>query len=368
MKKNTRRKRKKEWNHGSRPPVGARPGTLVIPEGSDHPRISVMHYDESRVDERSIDEVEALRPFTSAAGVTWIDVQGLGHEGILRAIGDLFQIHPLALEDVVHTHQRPKTENYPNHQFIVLRMPNLDSDGKLDLEQMSIFLSSQYVLTAQEKYGDDFDPVRDRIRRGGGPIRANGADYLAYALIDRIVDGFYPILELIGERIELLEIEVLQGTDASVISRINDLKKELLSLRRAIWPLRDAVSTLIRDPNPFIGETVRVFLRDVWDHCAQLVDSIETYRDLASGLTNTYLSIVSNRTNEVMKVLTIMASIFIPLTFLAGVYGMNFDYMPELRWRWSYPILMGVMTAIGLALVFYFRRKGWLGGGGDDGV
>jgi magnesium transporter len=341
--------------------VGARPGTLVIPEGSDHPRIYVMHYDGTRSDERAIEDIKQLREYVNAPGVTWVDVQGLGDESTLRAVAELFHIHPLALEDVVHTHQRPKTENYPNHQFVVLRMPNVDAEGKLDLEQMSIFLAKKHVLTVQERYEDDFGPVRDRIRRGGGPIRANGADYLAYALIDRIVDGFYPVLEQIGERIEVMEIEVLEGGDTSVISRINELKKELLSLRRALWPLRDAVSTLIRDPNPYVGDSVRIFLRDVWDHCAQLVDSIETYRDLASGLMNTYLSIVSNRTNEVMKVLTIMASIFIPLTFLAGVYGMNFEFMPELHWRWGYPVLLVVMGVVGVGLLGYFRNKGWLG-------
>jgi len=322
-----------------------------------------MHYDDTSVEERSIVDPKELKPYADGRGVSWVDVQGLGDETTLRQIAELFEIHPLALEDVVHTHQRPKTESYPHHQFVVLRMPNVEADSRLDLEQMSIFLAKNHVLTVQERYEDDFGPVRDRIRRGGGPIRVNGADYLAYALIDRIVDGFYPVLEQIGERIEAMESEVLEGSDSSVISRINDLKKELLTLRRAVWPLRDAVSTLIRDPNPYIGDNVRVFLRDVWDHCAQLVDSIETYRDLASGLMNTYLSIVSNRTNEVMKVLTIMASIFIPLTFLAGIYGMNFEFMPELQWRWGYPVLLGVMTTVGVGLVAYFRRKGWIGRG-----
>jgi magnesium transporter len=324
----------------------------------------LIHFDETHSEEGEITDPAVLARYAHADGVSWIDVQGLGDEETLRAIAEIFQIHPLALEDVVHTHQRPKTENYANHQFIVVRIPSLDQDSKLDLEQMSIFLSKSYVVTVQEKYDDDFGPIRERIRRGGGPIRANGADYLSYALVDRVVDGFYPVLEQIGERIEALEAEVLEGGDSAVISKINELKRELLSLRRAVWPLRDAVSTLIRDPNPFIGDNVRIFLRDVWDHCGQLVDSIETYRDLASGLMNTYLSIVSNRTNEVMKVLTIMASIFIPLTFLAGIYGMNFEVMPELQWRWGYPVALAIMLLVGVGLLAFFRRKGWLGGGG----
>jgi magnesium transporter len=364
MKKTSRRKRKREWSYSSRPPEGSRPGTLVIPDGSDYPRVAVMHYDADRCEEVAITDVKELRRFANAEGISWVDVQGLGDESMLRTVAEIFHIHPLALEDMVHTRQRPKTEAYPSHQFIVLRMPNFDGESKLDLEQMSIFLSKNYVVTAQERYDDDFGPVRARIRRGGGPMRANGADYLAYAIIDRVVDGFYPVLESIGERIDALEVEVLEGNDSTIIGRINEIKKELLSLRRAVWPLRDAVSSLIRDPNPYVGENVRLFLRDVWDHCAQLVDSIETYRDLASNLTNTYLTILSNRTNEVMKILTIMASIFIPLTFIVGVYGMNFDVMPELRWRWGYAAVMGFMATVSIGLLVFFRRKGWLGGGG----
>jgi magnesium transporter len=361
MSRSSRRKRKREWNHAARPPEGARPGTLVIPEGSDSPRVAVMHYDATRCEEVTVSGVHDLRRFASADGIAWVDVQGIGDESMLRTIAEIFHIHPLALEDMVHTRQRPKAEPYPNHQFIVLRMPSFDRESKLDLEQMSIFLSKNYVVTIQERYDDDFGPVRERIRRGGGPMRANGADYLAYAIIDRVVDGFYPVLEHIGERIDALEVEVLEGGDGSVIGRINELKKELLSLRRAVWPLRDAVSSLIRDPSPYIGESVRLFLRDVWDHCAQIVDSIETYRDLTGNLTNTHLTILSNRTNEVMKVLTIMASIFIPLTFIVGIYGMNFEHMPELHWPWAYPAVLLGMLLLSLGLLGYFWRKGWIG-------
>lgn len=361
MRKRSRRKKDSGWSHAKRPPVGARPGTLVIPEGYEPPRIALIHFDQTNREERTIENPADLVKYATKAGVTWVDIQGLGDESVLRGVAEVFGIHPLALEDVVHTHQRPKTENYPNHQFIVLRMPNFDPESKLNLEQMSIFLSTNCVVTVQEFYEDDFGPIRDRIRRGGGPIRAHGADYLAYTLIDRIVDGFYPVLEDIGERLDALESEVLDGGDVAIIQKINELKKELLALRRAIWPLRDAVSSLIRDPNPYFSDEVRVFLRDVWDHCAQLVDAIETYRDLASNLTNTHLTILSNRTNEVMKVLTIMATIFIPLTFVAGVYGMNFDFMPELHWRWGYPAVMAFMFVVAVGLLIYFQRKGWMG-------
>lgn len=353
--------------HKRHPPVGARPGTLVIPEGAPPPRLHVFDYGPGHCQTTEIATVEEVRPFLASPSVTWVDVQGLGDEAMLREIGELFGIHSLALEDAVNVPQRPKYEAYEQHQLFITRMGWVASrELDLETEQVSIFLGDGFVLTLQERHGDLFDPVRERIRAGKGPIRRSGPDYLAYALIDTVIDGYYPILEQMGEYLEDLEEAIFTRARRADLRRVYHVKRQLLALRRAVWPQREAVNALIRDENPLVSQQVRIYLRDCYDHAVQVIDVTETFRELASNLMDMYLSAVSQRTNDVMKVLTIMASIFIPLTFLAGIYGMNFERMPELDTPWAYPALLAVMAVIALLMLVYFWRRGWLGARGDE--
>lgn len=341
--------------------VGARPGTLVIQKNAAAPIVRVIRFNEGSCDECELTELNGLKSQLAQPGVIWVDVCGLGDESILRKIGEIFALHPLALEDVVNVPQRPKVEAYDNHLLLITRMITLKEVAVLDAEQVSIFVGTNYVLTIQERAGDVFDPVRHRIRRGGGPIRKLGPDYLAYALLDVVIDAYYPILEQLGDFLEDLEDEVIRRPTITSLQKVYQAKRELLTLRRSIWPQRETINSLVRDDFEYISDPVRVYLRDTYDHCVQVIDATETYRELVSGLMDVYLSSVGNRQNEVMKVLTIMASIFIPLTFLAGVYGMNFENMPELHSKWSYPVVLGIMVAVAVGMLVYFRRKGWLG-------
>ena len=293
----------------------------------------------------------------------WVDVQGLGDEGVLRRLAEIFSIHPLALEDAVNAPQRPKTEAYEGQQLILTRMARLLDDGRLDVEQVSLFLGAGWLLTLQERQGDVFDPVRARLRAAKGMIRTSGADYLAYALVDTIVDGFYPVIESLGDQLVDLEDAVLANPTRDALRDIYTIKRELLALRRAAWPQREMLAMLLRDGSPYLSQAVALFLRDTLDHTVQVVDVTESYRELAGNLMDLHLSTTSNRTNDVMKVLTIMASIFIPLTFIAGVYGMNFDAMPELHARWAYPAVLATMVVVAVGMLIYFRRRGWLGDG-----
>ena len=343
------------------PPAGAMPGTLVPAEGATPPVIRLIAYSPEGVEERQIDDPEQLRPWVDGSGVAWVDVQGLGDEAVLRRLGEIFAIHPLALEDAVNIPQRPKSESYEAQHLFITRMTRIGDRQEIDGEQMSIFIGPHYILTLQERYGDMFDPVRRRIHAGKGLIRRMGPAYLAYALIDTVIDGYYPVAEAIGEQLYLLEEEILTRPSNRGLRRIHRMRRDLLALRRAVWPQREAVNALIREETPLVSDMVRQYLRDCLDHAVQIADVIETYRELTASLMDLYLSTVGQRTNEVMKVLTVMASIFIPLTFLAGVYGMNFEYLPELRLHWAYPVLLGVMLLIGLGMLFYFRRRGWVG-------
>mgnify|MGYP006313987323 CR=1 FL=1 len=343
------------------PPVGARPGALAIAAGAAKPRIHVIAYDAERYFESDVDDVAEVRRISSAHAVAWIDVQGLGDEKVLQQIGDLFALHPLALADVVNVPQRPKTESYEGQQLFICGMLRLDDKGDLHTEQVSAFIGKGHLLTFQEKHGDLFDPVRHRLRENVGLLRSSGADHLAYSIIDTIVDGYYPLLEVFGDQLDELEDQVVRRPKPDLLVRVHEVKRMLLLVRRSIWPLREALSSLIREPVPMVPDSARLYLRDTYDHCAQLVEMVESYRELVSELTNTYMSVMSNRTNDVMRVLTVVTTIFIPLTFVVGVYGMNFDYMPELRWRHGYFIVIGAMAALGLGLMLYFRLRGWLG-------
>lgn len=345
---------------------GTAPGTLRAPEVRrvEEVSIAVMEYDAEGVEEwraASIDEALARR---TRRRVAWIDIVGLHDVDLVQRLGETFGLHNLALEDVLNTGQRPKLEVYDDHLFVVMRL--LHRSAGLESEQISLFVGDGFLLTLQEIPGDVFDGVRDRIRHGRGRIRARGADYLAYAVIDSIVDNFFPVLEELGERLELLEEEVIDDPDQRTLRGIHAARKDLLALRRAAWPEREVVSALERLESPLVARETRVFLRDCYDHAVQILDLVETYRDLATNLLDLYLSTVSNRLNEVMKVLTVLASIFIPLTFLAGIYGMNFDTeasrwsMPELHWAWGYPAFWAVSILLAGALLLFFKRKNWL--------
>ncbi len=349
------------------PPVGARPGTLVMEPGALPPRIHMIRYRADGVEEGPVTDPETLGPPPAGQpGVIWIDVQGLGDEKILRRLGERFGLHPLALEDMVNAPQRPKIEDYPHQLLLITRMARLEGAFEVDAEQVGLVLGPGYVLSFQERYGDVLDPVRVRLREGLGPMRSSGADYLAYALLDTIVDGYYPVLEHLGEVLARLEEQILTRPGRRTLARLNRLKVVLLGLRRGIWPQREALNRLLRDGSQFMSPEVRMYLRDTYDHAAQVVDVVDSHLELVAGLLNTYLSALGNRTNEVMKVLTIMASIFIPLTFLAGIYGMNFEAMPELHSPWGYPALLVVMVLTAIGMLIYFRRRGWLGEPPDD--
>jgi magnesium transporter len=340
---------------------GAAPGTLIIEEDAAPPKIVLIDYNETIATRIQLLTPEACTPYLDTESVSWVDVQGLGSENILQRLGKVFKLHPLVLEDVVNVPQRPKVEDYDDQLVIIAQMvmPKPDGEG-FWIEQVSFVLGKHYLLTVQEEpLRDCFKPVRDRIRSNKGSVRKTGPDYLAYALLDAIIDGFFPVLEDYGERIEELEDEVLRNPTRQTLEKIYEVRRELLALRRSIWPQRNALNTLIRGESDLISPSVQIYLRDCYDHTIQVMDMVETYRELASGLMDVYLSSVSNKMNEVMKLLTVISTIFIPLTFIAGVYGMNFQYMPELQWKWGYFVCWGVMVAIAMGLCIFFWRRGW---------
>jgi len=347
------------------PPAGATPGALAPPVGEPAPKLQAMWYDLARQGERALagpDEIPAL--LTDSSLTVWIDVEGLGNLDVLREIGRLLEIHPLALADVVNVPQRPKVELYGDRVLFIGHMVRLTPTGEVDLEQVSIVLGPGFVASFQEKPGDVFDPVRERIRSPQMRIRRMRADFLAYALIDAVVDGYFPVIEKIGDDLDALEDEVMERPTPLTLERIHAIRRLLLQLYRLQWRQSEAIATLWRDEGCPVGEGVRVFLRDVHDHAFAVLDSIETFRDLSVGLMDVYLSSASNRLNEVMKTLTLVATVFIPLTFIVGVYGMNFEGMPELRWRFGYPLIWAIMVAIGVGILVWFHRRGWLGSGG----
>jgi len=347
-------------------PPGTPPGTLrpVEPGLAEKATMRVFDYDAQHVDEKIAKSAKECSEYVSSDTVTWIDVDRITDLDAIESLGKAFGLHPLALEDVLNVPQRPKLEEYEDHLFIALRM--VSPNGALEPEQVSMFLGRNYVITFQERPGDCFDPVRDRIRKAGGRIREEGADYLAYALIDAVVDGYFPVLEAEGERVEELEEEVVGQPSQDTLRQIRDIRRDLMALRRSAWPQRDAINALVRGDTPLVTDTTRPYLRDCYDHIIQVIDVLETYRELAGGLMEVYLSSLSNKMNEVMKTLTVVAAIFIPLTFIAGVYGMNFNpersrwNMPELNWAWGYPAVWVVMLAVLVGMLMLFRRKKWL--------
>jgi len=340
---------------------GLAPGTLNAPPDAVRPDgLQIIHYTATDIEEVKLGAVATVEKLRKKSGVTWININGLGNVLLLEGLGQFFELHPLALEDCLSVRQRPKVDDYDTHLYIVLRM--LHFERAVETEQVSIFLGDGWVITVQERPGDCLDPVRERLRKGVGLLRSHDSSYLMYAIVDAIIDHYFPFLEQVGEMVEGLEDVVLRNPARQTLGEIRDIKSQLLDVRRCIWPLRDALNVLIRDDSPLIDDHTKVYLRDCQDHAVRVLDIVESQRELAGGLMDVYLSSLSNKMNEVMKVLTVIATIFIPLTFIAGVYGMNFEVMPELKWRYSYFIVWTVMIAIGVAMLIMFRRMGWLGG------
>jgi magnesium transporter len=342
--------------------TGLAPGTLIhIGEiHTDRAKISLCEYDESHFEEKEIHTLEGLMPPPDRRAVTWIHIDGLQDVRLLEQMGVVFGLHPLILEDILNTDQRPKLEDHGDYLYIVLKRFHTEEGSRLVPEQVSIVLGSNYLISLQEKEGKLLDPVRERLRNDRGRLRKGGADDLAHALLDGIVDGYFSILDHFGEEIETLEEALMSRPSPETLRAIQILKREMILLRKAVWPLREVVGNLSRSDSPLIREVSFLYFRDVSDHTVQVIDTIETYRDMLSGMLDIYLSTISNRMNEVMKVLTVIATIFMPLTFLAGVYGMNFKYMPELEWRWGYFALWGVILVIAVFMLIIFRRKKWL--------
>ena len=343
--------------------TGLPPGSLVHvgEERVGEVKVTLVAYDEAHFREEEIKTVVTCFPLEDRPTVTWINVDGIHQVAVLEQLGDRLALHPLVLEDILNTGQRPKLEDFDDYLFVVLKVFRYDDQsGEMEGEQISLILGPNYVVSFQEKPGDVFDPIRERIRSSKGRIRKMGADYLAYALIDALVDHYFVVLEQVEERVEFLEEELVTNPTPETLQTIHNLKRDMIFLRKSVWPLREVIGGLERGEPLLIGESIVVYLRDVYDHTIQVIDTIETFRDMISGMLDIYLSSVSNRMNEVMKVLTIIATIFIPLTLIAGIYGMNFQYMPELGWRWGYPTVWLIMLVIGALMLVYFRRKRWL--------
>jgi len=344
--------------------AGLAPGSLVHvgePKAAKL-EITAMVYDSLQLLEKELETIGDAFPLSEAPSVTWINVDGIHQVEVVEELGERLGLHPLVLEDILNPEQRPKMEDLGDYLYMVVKM--LDWDEALHdmtTEQMSVLLGPNYVVSLQEEPGGDvLDPIRMRIRGGKGRLREEGPDYLAYTILDGVVDRYFGVLESLGEMVEDLEGELVANPSSDALHRLHHLKREMIYMRKAVWPLREVVAGLERCESPLIRKSTRPYLRDVYDHAVQVMDAVETLRDMLSGMLDIYLSSISNRMNEVMKVLTIFASIFAPLTFLAGVYGMNFHYLPELSWRWAYPALWLVMLTIGLVMLWFFRRKRWL--------
>ncbi|MEK0178021.1 MAG: magnesium and cobalt transport protein CorA [Oscillatoriales cyanobacterium] len=346
---------------------GAPPGTLDLEPGAPPPDIVLIDYSETTATRSKLVNPQDAAAYLDTESVSWVDMLGLGNKETWQQMGQIFNLHLMTQEDVVNVPQRPKVVDYEDHLLIIAWMVMIKPNSfNFHKEQVSLILGKHYLLTVQEEPDYDcFDPVRDRIRKGQGSIRKHGADYLAYTLLDSIIDGFFPVLEVYGELIEELEDEVVVRPTRKTLEKIYKIRRELLTLRRAIWPQRDAINALIRDSSDLISPEVRIYLRDCYDHTVQVMDMVETYRELASGLMDVYLSSVGNKMNEIMKLLTVISSIFIPLTFVVGVYGMNFNSeksplnMPELNWYFGYPLCWALMVTIASSLVYFFWRRGW---------
>lgn len=359
----TGKKRRREKLSQRRAKISTAPGTPIFvgERKMDDVRIDVISYDQDQVVELKDVQIQELPETSDEGKVTWINVSGVHDLGIVEGLGRKFNLHPLTVEDIVNTSQRPKAEVFPEYLFVVLKMISYDDEAEcIDVEHVSLILGSGYVISFLEDEGDVFDMVRERIRLSKGIMVKLKSDYLAYALIDSVVDHYFLAVEKVGDLTEDMDDRLLSDPQPGDLQEIHRLKRDILTLRKSVWPLREGIGIMEKNGTAFFHPETKVFLRDLYDHTIQVIDMVEALRDLLGGMHDTYLSSVSNRMNEVMKVLTIIATVFIPVTFIAGVYGMNFRYMPELEWRWGYPLVWAVMIGIGAAMVVFFKRKKWL--------
>lgn len=348
--------------------AGLPPGTPVYvgKKRTEEIVFTLIDYDRDSLAQKILATVDEMASYRTTTKVSWINIEGLHQSEAIEKIGEIFGIHPLVIEDILNTDQRPKIDIYDEYVFIVMKMHTLDDESaEVEVEQVSMILGNSFVLTFQEQTGDIFDPVRLRIAENRGRIRKSGPDYLAYALLDAVVDSYFAILQSLGDELEDLEDELLANPTSATLSRIHFLKREMASLRKSVWPLRELINILKRQESEIILDSTVIYLNDLYDHTIQVIDTVETLKDILAGMLDIYLSSISNRMNEIMKVLTIFAAIFIPLTFIAGIYGMNFDpgssplNMPELKWYYGYPFALGLMVTIGVVLFIYFKRKDW---------
>ena len=342
--------------------AGLPPGALIHigEQRAENVRIKIVNYDEAQFQELEVSNVEECLQFKDKPNNTWINIDGIHQVDTIEKIGLYFNLHPLLLEDILNTDQRPKVEDYGDYIFIVLKMLFYDDqENKTKAEQVSLVLGANFLISFKEMGGDIFDSIRERIKNGQWRARKMGVDYLAYSLMDVIVDHYFTIMEKIGEKTEDLEEKLVTDAQREAIRSIQDFKREMMFIRKSVWPLREVVNIMERGGSPLIHESTYIYLRDVYDHTIQVIDTVETYRDILSGMLDIYLSSINNKLNEVMKVLTVIATIFIPLTFIVGLYGMNFEYMPELKVRWAYPAILICMAVIAISMLAYFKKKKW---------
>jgi magnesium transporter len=349
--------------HSRRVKVGLPPGTL-LPTGEprvERTTLTLLEYNAQRVEERVLPDAEACRALTDASAVHWLNIEGLHDTDVIQRVGDIFGLHPLVLEDIVTSGQRPRMEDYGDYVFIVVKMLyRNDTDRQIVTEQLSIILGPFGVLTFQEVPGDVFDPIRERIRAAKGRVRGAGPDYLAYRLLDAVIDNYFIILEDVNDRVESIQDRVADKPEHAIIHDIHQLKRDMIFLRKSLWPVREVVGGLQKCDSALVAPSTEIFLRDAYEHTIQVIDMIETMRDTLASALDIYLSSMSNHMNEIMRVLTVMSTFFIPLTFIVGIYGMNFKHMPELEWRLGYAGVWAVMLATTIGLLVFFRRKKWL--------
>ncbi len=342
--------------------AGLPPGSLVYTgkKKADKVILDIIDYTATSLSERRTTDVAVCRQYKDSPSTTWINVTGIHDPSVIEEIGKVLDIHPLVLEDILTTGQRPKMENFDTYLFFIINMLFYDTKKrKVSAEQVSLIVSKKVVISFQETPGDVFDPVRLRIRNKKGPIRRSGTDYLAHALLDAVIDQYFVILESIGEEIEELEEQIALDPAPERFKEVHRLKQVLINLRRSVWPLREVINTLVRGESRLITRDTIVYLRDLYDHTIQVIDAVETFRDMVASLLEMYMSSISNKLNETMKVLTIISTIFIPLSFITGVYGMNFQFMPEIEWKYGYLFAWGIIICIMLVMLIYFKKKGW---------
>jgi magnesium transporter len=341
--------------------AGMPPGTLVHigKRRAEEVRLRLLEFDAEGINEEDVKALEELAPPKDKKSITWINVSGVHDVKVLEGLGSSLGLHPLVCEDIVNTEQRPKVEYYKDYLFVVLKFPRTGTQG-VESEQVSLVLGPNYVVTFQEGEKDTFWQVKERIEKTRARFFERGADYLAYALMDVVVDNYFVVIETFSEKIEFLEEKLLVDARPETLHEIHALKRNLIYLRKTAWPAREVINGLVREDSELIKDSVKIYLRDVYDHVVQIIDTIDTYRDIVSGMHESYLSIASNRMNEIMKVLTMVATVFIPVTFIAGVYGMNFKYMPELDMPWAYPVVVLVMALVGLGIILLFKKKRWI--------